>query len=79
MVRGSIMIYNQWYAILPSKAVKQNKIVSVKRLNLNLVLFRNTKGELGCVIDRCSHRGASLSKGKIKGECISCPFHGLEF
>lgn len=73
------MIPNQWYAILPSKAVKTNQIVGVKRLNLELALFRNEKGEIGCVVDQCTHRGAALSKGKIKGDCIQCPFHGLEF
>lgn len=30
------MINNQWYAILPSKAVKTDEIVSVKRLNQEL-------------------------------------------
>ena len=73
------MILNQWYAILPSKAVKTNQIVGVKRLNLDLAIFRNDKGEIGCVVDQCTHRGAALSKGKVKGECIKCPFHGLEF
>ncbi|MDD4083750.1 MAG: aromatic ring-hydroxylating dioxygenase subunit alpha [Sphaerochaetaceae bacterium] len=73
------MIYNQWYAILPSKKVKNNKILAVKRLNLDLALFRNKKGELACVVDQCPHRGAALSKGKIEGDTIRCPFHGLEF
>ncbi|WKY47402.1 aromatic ring-hydroxylating dioxygenase subunit alpha [Eubacteriaceae bacterium ES3] len=73
------MIPNQWYAILPSRAVKAEQILAVKRLNLDLALFRNVGGELGCVVDQCSHRGAALSKGKVKGDCIQCPFHGLEF
>ena len=73
------MILNQWYAILPSKAVKKNGILAAKRLNLNLALFRNEHGELGCVTDQCTHRGAALSAGKIKDGCIRCPFHGLEF
>lgn len=73
------MIKNQWYAILPSKAVKTNAIVSVKRLNRELALFRNSAGKIGCVVDQCTHRGAALSKGKLQGECIQCPFHGLEF
>lgn len=73
------MIPNQWYAILPSRAVKANQIVGVKRLNLELALFRNSKGEVGCVVDQCTHRGAALSRGKVKGDCIQCPFHGLEF
>ena len=73
------MIPNQWYGILPSKKVKQGKITAVKRLNLDLALFRDGSGNLGCVVDQCTHRGAALSKGKMKGNCVQCPFHGLEF
>lgn len=46
---------------------------------MDLALFRNTKGEIGCVVDQCAHRGAALSKGKVHGDCLRCPFHGLEF
>ena len=73
------MILNQWYAILPSKAVKTNQIVGVKRLNLELALFRNSRGSISCVIDQCTHRGAALSKGKVKEDFVQCPFHGLQF
>lgn len=73
------MINNQWYAILPSKAVKRSRILAVKRLNMDLALFRESNGTLGCVIDQCTHRGAALSKGKIKSNCVECPFHGLQF
>lgn len=73
------VIPNQWYGILPSKKVKQGKITAVKRLNLDLALFRDGSGNLGCVVDQCTHRGAALSKGKMKGNCVQCPFHGLEF
>jgi phenylpropionate dioxygenase-like ring-hydroxylating dioxygenase large terminal subunit len=27
----------------------------------------------------CAHRGAALSGGQIKGECIVCPYHGWEY
>jgi phenylpropionate dioxygenase-like ring-hydroxylating dioxygenase large terminal subunit len=73
------MIYNQWYAVLPSKAVKRNQVIGVKRLNLHLAFFRREDGVLGCVEDQCTHRGAALSKGKVKGNCIECPFHGIQF
>jgi phenylpropionate dioxygenase-like ring-hydroxylating dioxygenase large terminal subunit len=29
--------------------------------------------------DLCPHRGAALSGGRIKGECIVCPYHGWEY
>ena len=73
------MIMNQWYAILPSSAVKSGKITAVKRLNMKLALFRDERGNPACVVDQCSHRGAALSQGKIKNGCITCPFHALEF
>lgn len=73
------MIPNQWYAILPAKAVKRGQVIGVKRLNLALALFRTEEGKLGCVADQCTHRGAALSVGKVQGGCVQCPFHGLEF
>ncbi|WP_010248631.1 aromatic ring-hydroxylating oxygenase subunit alpha [Acetivibrio cellulolyticus] len=73
------MIYNQWYAVLPSREVKKGKILAVKRLGLNLAFFRTEAGQLGCVVDQCTHRGAALSIGKLKSDCICCPFHALEF
>ena len=73
------MIQNQWYAILPSSKVKAGSITAVKRLNMNLALFRTREGELACVVDQCTHRGAALSVGKVVGDCIQCPFHALEF
>lgn len=73
------MIYNQWYGVFPGRKLKINTMISLKRLGLELVLFRTKSGKLGCVTDRCSHRGAALSAGKLKGDCLQCPFHGLEF
>jgi phenylpropionate dioxygenase-like ring-hydroxylating dioxygenase large terminal subunit len=29
--------------------------------------------------DRCPHRSAALSPGKIRDGCIECPYHGLRF
>lgn len=73
------MIPNQWYAILPSTKVKSGQIVGVRRLNLELAVFRSKTGKLGCVVDQCTHRGAALRLGKVKDDCIQCPFHGLRF
>ena len=73
------MIPNQWYAILPSARVRRGKITSVRRLGLDLALFRTADGKPGCVVDQCTHRGAALSAGRVEGDCIRCPFHGLEF
>lgn len=73
------MIRNQWYAILPSKAVKNDCVTGVRRLNMDLAIFRDRDGVIGCVTDQCTHRGAALSLGKVVDRCIQCPFHGLRF
>lgn len=73
------MIPNMWYAVLPSRSVLSGKLVAAKRFGVEMVFFRNRKGEVGALVDQCSHRGAALSIGKHDGDCIRCPFHGLIF
>ena len=73
------MIKDQWYVILESKEVKVNQVVGVKRLGENLVVWRDSKRELGAAIDKCPHRGIALSIGKIKDDHLQCPFHGFEY
>jgi phenylpropionate dioxygenase-like ring-hydroxylating dioxygenase large terminal subunit len=71
------MIYNQWYIVLESKELKKDKPLKIKRFNEDLVIWRNDYKNISCIQDRCCHRGASLSCGKIKNGEIECPFHGF--
>ncbi len=71
------MIYNQWYVILESKELKKRKPLRIKRLNEDLALWRDEKNDVCCIADRCCHRGASLSCGKIVNGSLECPFHGF--
>ena len=73
------MIPNQWYAILESNEINKDKIVSVTRMGEKMVAWRNTKGELSLMVDKCPHRGVALSTGKLTGDSIQCPFHGFEY
>lgn len=44
-----------------------------------LTVFLTESGKPAVVADRCAHRGASLSMGKVQGESIQCPYHGWEW
>src|SRR5689334_7246163 len=44
-----------------------------------LAVFLTASGEPAVIADRCGHRGASLSMGKVRGGSIQCPYHGWEW
>jgi phenylpropionate dioxygenase-like ring-hydroxylating dioxygenase large terminal subunit len=71
------MIKNQWYPILDSGEVTSRKITGTTRLGEKLIVWRTPDGKISIMADKCIHRGASLSLGAIKGDCVACPFHGF--
>ena len=83
------MIPNQWYVVLESKQVQEP--IGVTRMGEKLVFWRDERGQVVCLRDRCVHRGVALSKGRvIQGQqsCpeknlpqarLQCPFHGFEY
>jgi phenylpropionate dioxygenase-like ring-hydroxylating dioxygenase large terminal subunit len=72
------MIPKQWYLVMDSTQVG-DKPVGVVRMGEKLVFWRDSSGKVSCVRDKCVHRGVQLSKGKVIGDHIQCPFHGLEY
>ena len=73
------MIANRWYPILDSRELTGSRPVGVTRLGERLVFWRAGNGKVVCMPDRCPHRSAALSPGKISDDCIECPYHGLRF
>jgi len=44
-----------------------------------VVLYRKADGKPVALADRCAHRHAPLSMGRVKGDNIECRYHGLAF
>ncbi|MBX9761356.1 MAG: Rieske 2Fe-2S domain-containing protein [Beijerinckiaceae bacterium] len=53
--------------------------VRVRLLGENLVLFRDSSGNLGLIDEACPHRLASLFYGRNEGGGLRCVYHGIKF
>jgi phenylpropionate dioxygenase-like ring-hydroxylating dioxygenase large terminal subunit len=51
----------------------------VRLLEEDLVLWRDGAGALHAWPDRCPHRGAKLSLGRVCGDRLECAYHGWQF
>lgn len=70
-----------WYIVLQSREVQRGakKPLGFKRFGIELVAWRDSRGDVAILSDLCPHRSARLSLGRINGDRVSCPFHGFEF
>lgn len=48
-------------------------------LDTPVVLYRTEAGEVVALEDRCPHRQAPLSSGRIQDDAIECGYHGFRF
>jgi len=52
---------------------------ALQLLGERLVLWKTAGGDLSLLTDRCPHRGARLSMGRVQGQSVQCPYHGWRF
>ena len=79
MISGTYL-RNAWYVAAWSDDLADGPLLARTILKEPVVLYRKSDGHVAALQDRCPHRFAPLSMGKIvNGDCIQCPYHGLEF
>lgn len=74
-----MFLKNAWYVAALSREVTRFAPLARKLLNQNVVLFRLHDGAVAALEDRCPHRFAPLSLGKMSANGLVCGYHGMEF
>lgn len=68
-----------WYIAAQSSQLGRKKPLPAKILDEWIVLFRDGRGCAVAMQDRCLHRSARLSAGKVRGGRVECPYHGWTY
>ncbi len=70
---------NAWYMAAGSDELQAGQTLPRTIAERPLLLLRTEVGEAGCLLDRCPHRFAPLSLGRVEGSSIRCGYHGIRF
>jgi 3-phenylpropionate/trans-cinnamate dioxygenase ferredoxin subunit len=65
-------------ALMPAADLAPNAVKAFELAGQRILLCR-AGDEFFALENRCSHTGALLTRGRIRGDCIVCPVHGARF
>lgn len=72
-------IKNAWYVAAWTSEISADKLLSRIFLDTPVILYRTGQDDLVAMEDRCCHRHAPLSRGRLEGDDVRCMYHGLKF
>ncbi|MBI1196815.1 MAG: Rieske 2Fe-2S domain-containing protein [Phenylobacterium sp.] len=75
------LMRQHWLPVCMSEEVAEpdGTPLRARLLGVDLVVFRDTKGRVGVMDERCPHRGASLAFGRNEDCGLRCLYHGWKF
>ncbi len=71
-------LLDHWYVVAEGDDLADGPI-AVRLLDRPLVVWRGPDGTPVAAPDRCPHREAPLSAGRVADGCLVCPYHGWTF
>lgn len=72
-------IKNAWYIAAWASEISEESLLSRTLLGVPVIMYRTAEGEAVVMEDRCCHRFAPLSAGRLEGNDVRCMYHGLKF
>ena len=74
-----IFLRNAWYVAALNHELIDGKKLARTILERPIVIYRGASGKVVALDDRCCHRAAPLSMGRVEGDDIRCMYHGMKF
>jgi len=68
-----------WYVAAWSRDLERGRLTPICIINQRLVLYRAQDGSPVALEDRCCHRSAPLSLGRLEGDDLRCMYHGMKY
>lgn len=75
----NFFIRDAWTVVAWPAEITHEKPLARTVMGDDLVLFRTSSGDAVALEDRCAHRLAPLSAGRIEHDGIRCMYHGVKF
>jgi len=74
-----MFLKNCWYVAAWEHELPEDKPIARQIIGEPVVLYRTPTGTVRALANRCAHRRAPLSMGRIEGGNLRCRYHGLLF
>lgn len=68
-----------WHCLGLAEGFRDGKPHALDIFGTHLVAFQGEDGQVHILDGYCPHMGADLSRGCIKGNAVTCPFHGWQW
>lgn len=73
------LLRRYWHPIAASSQLLLKPVLPIRLLGEKLTLFRDSRGRIGLVGERCAHRLIALQFGYPVDEGLRCPYHGWTY
>ncbi len=74
-----MFLRNSWYVAAWGEEIGRLALLRRILLGEPVVLYRRTDGKPVALEDRCCHRHAPLSSGRVRGDNLECGYHGFTY
>jgi phenylpropionate dioxygenase-like ring-hydroxylating dioxygenase large terminal subunit len=71
-------VFDCWYIAARSEELGR-QLLSRRLLGIDVLLYRRLDGTTAAISNRCPHRSAPLSMGRLEGDDVVCGYHGFTF